>query len=361
MAKKASPRITQRASQKEKTKEDLYVRVPKPKNMDLGDVVESLFIPLTPAIGKKLEDFQVFRPSMTSFVWALPNALLFAVQQVPASRQKILRAEPLNAPVGPLARLRHRSRELADLAADEVVVEIPKVGDFRLKIDKDENDNVDLEMVGDEADVTFSLERGPVRLSFFLRSSVRTDKILAVSWLGWPEGKRDSTTVLRVASLALNTIRDLPPFRLLSGIELTHVPAMGTSMGAYATVQAPSPEFNIPLMLWQDNTETQQAELVADGVVAVKVDLDTAALNQPGLNILLTPKDDKLESFEKYRQAIKDAVTTYFLEKFGAEETRSIKEDIICGELSPGAVERITEVGGQINKIDSVPHQALIS
>jgi hypothetical protein len=221
---------------------------------------------------------------------------------------------------------------------------------WRYKLRRDDNDVVTLEAADD--DHTFELPRGAIHVSVYLRSP-RVNRVMAVSFIGHVGRPGNVETMGRVASMVLNSMSHLPEFRVLAGIETVVVPAAPNrpTPARKSSFSRPA-AFTTQVYLFDDALNP-----VASGLVGVEFDLENANPTSGKLLSRVTPEETLAEAFESYRGVFDLALAGALKATMSDEDVAEITYDIILGGVSEGTIDRLIEVGEQLQSVDLSPTQ----
>jgi hypothetical protein len=313
-------------------KEALFVQVPVP-----DDTVE--FHDLTRFVGKIMP---FASPKATCGMRVSPDTVAFTLLHLTKKTAVSLVGRPVEMPRGPLARLERRALELGDIPAGRVIVEMDDVvADYALE--RDENGVVELAPNGE--DHGFELPKSAVKLAMYFKSPI-VGRTLAVGFIGHPGRPGADETLRRVASKALFSLAQLSQFRVLSDIESVTVPMPPRSVNKFVRKAEQKANAVIPVYLYSGDNPPFP---VANGEVAVEVDLDSANHATGRLLFHFTPSETIAEHFEAYRPILDSTVGTLLKGHLGDDDVKAITIDIVLGEVGAGTIERLREALGTMS------------
>lgn len=331
-------------------RESFSYRVPAPQSSDGAERAMGMWVPAKSAIGSVLP--QHSKPEMTVFSHSYDDVIAFSVLRITkAQRSKFVETE-IKVPYGSLTRLVKRSRELnGTVKGDDTAlvdptnlrIEIEGSGDYDLVMTRDESNVVEIAMADGSDDVAWKSGKEAIRLSVFLLSPIR-QRTLAISWTGFMEKPGLNVSVLQVAARALNSIRDLPEFQLLSGIEKVRTP----DAGRFRRPSVSKAAFTMPAFLFTEeihNNVAPDEALVASGLVEVEIDLEELNSKAGRFKYHFRPDESLSESWEPYSEAAATAVNEAMVASLGAEHIAGIQTDIVLSEVDEKLVEALKEAG----------------
>ena len=307
--KKAKPR-----------KESLFVRVVAPdETVEFHDVTEHIGRPMPFAA-----------PRATLALRVTENAVVFSLLHLTKRAAAGLVEKPVELPRGPLARLERHAVELAITEPDRLIVEY---GDAKYEYRMDREANGVVELIGEDGEI--ELPRSAMQLTLHLMSP-SAKRPLTVGFIGHVGKPGGNDTVRRAAAMALNSVSQLPTFRVLTDILTVKVPAAPRTITRPTRKSEERAQVLVPVWLFD-----AEPALVAHGNLHVEVDLEQSNPATGRLLFIFTPDKAIAESFEPYRVALDSAVTQKIRTALGDSELKSIATDIVLGEVASGTVERV--------------------
>lgn len=351
------PTISKRSPQQPKTRArqsfHVCLEVDKGQGTDTARVTQ--FVNATAYIGQPLP---YRKPVVLVHTWTQDGVIAYSSAMPTTKGRKELFEKVVDLPYGALMRLTRRANELKTQipGVGIMAVELEKTQDATMffRMEKDENDVLDLVAVDKDGnpaeEVTIPLSPSSVRLSFYFRSPVKPDYVLAVSHTGHhgPPGKEESVT--RVVARAINAIRALPEFAFLARITKTNIPAMpgrSTSMG---TMMKPS--FTLETALYSD--EASGNEVVATGKLKVSLDMASVHLDET-IMIRLEP-DAALEPvFDAYRAMVHTGILEALHSQLGEAFLRQFAVDVILGTPTEEQAAEIIATGSALKSLHASP------
>ena len=303
-------------------KEALYVRVVAPdETVDFHDV--------TMHVGKPMP---FASPRATLAMRVTDQAVVFSLLHLTKRAAAGLVEKPVELPRGPLARLERHTLESGVTDPDRLIVEFE---DHRVEYSLDREPNGVVELIGD--DVSVELPRSAMQLTLHLMSpSAR--RPLTVGFIGHVGKPGSPDTLRRSAAMALNSISQLPAFRVLTDIQTVKVPAAPRTIVRPVRRAEERAQALLPIWLY-DGSVTPV--LVAHGNLHVEVDLEQSNPATGRLLYTYTPDQDLTPFFEPYRVAVDSAVTQKMRTALGDDELKAISTDIVLGEVASGTIERL--------------------
>jgi hypothetical protein len=308
-------------------KEALFIRVPAPDNT-------AEFHDATTHIGKAMP---FTNPKATCGMRVTPDAVVFSLLHLTKRAATGLAAKPLDLPRGPLARLERRVESLADLDQKTLVVDYEGV-EHRYEIERDANGVLELNSV--DEDLIIELPRSAVQVTLSLRSPI-SNRVLIVGFIGHVGKPGASEPLRRIAAMILFSISQLTQFRILSEVETVIVPSP-VRAGYKPAVRKAADRAQVMLPVWLFNDATPPAA-IAQGNVAIEIDLDQANHVTGRLLYNFSPDDNIAPYFDAYRAIIDQTVSAVVRTYLGDEEIKAITVDIVLGEVSTGTLERLRD------------------
>jgi hypothetical protein len=138
--------------------------------------------------------------------------------------------------------------------------------------------------------------------------------------------------------MVLNSISQLPAFRVLSEIETVKVPASPRSIARPVRKIEERAQAMVPLWLFKSDAEPI---LIGQGLIHVEIDLDQANPATGRLLFKCFPGNEIEQLFEPYKVAFDTAVSHKLRVALGDDEVKAISTDIVLGEVASGTVERL--------------------
>lgn len=320
-------------------KEALYVRVVAPdETVDFHDVTDH--------IGKAMP---FASPRATLAMRVTEQAVVFSLLHLTKRAATGLVEKPVELPRGPLARLERHAVDNAVSDIDTLVVEIGEQK-YTFRVERDPNGTV--ELVGDDGSI--ELPRAALQMTLHLGSS-SAKRPIVVGFIGHVGKPGAMDTIRRSAAMVLNSITQLPAFRVITEIQTVKVPAAPRSIARPTRRADERAQVLIPVRFFDDEATPG---LVASGSVHVEVDLEDSNPTTGRLLYRFTADKATEAVFDQYRIMLDLAVTQKMMTVLGADELKSISTDIVLGEVATGTVERLQaalvnlEIG-----IDATPTQ----
>lgn len=314
-----------------------------------------IFFDETDSLGRKMK---YDRPEATCSMRATTSAVVFSLLKFSNRTRAAAVEKRLELPRGVLDRAERRAEALSkDLPENYIAVEIEDQV-FPLTIKRDENGVTTLETPEGVDDAVIELPKRALRLTIVLRSP-RGKKVVAGCFEGHLGKPEDKETVVRLAAFALNLLSGLPAFRLVAGVETVNVPP---SPARYAAVRptrkaADQVRVTVPVRLW---TGDENPQPVAQTLVEVRVDLDTANPVSGRLLFHITPDPAAAEVFEAYRTVTSEAALALVSQYLGPDEVTDLVYSIALGELGEGDLERLRSALATVTGLDLNPKQWVV-
>lgn len=313
-------------------KEALFVQVLH------GEDQTPLFFPATEHVGKPMPFAKWVG---TCAMRAKTSTVAFSYLCPSKNGRATIAERPLAIPHGPLSRLERDAEKYAEqLTADTVIVELDDVP-HTLTLDRDPNGLVSLDAVGE--DIVFELPKAAVRMSIYLKSP-KVDRVLAISAVSYLGKPGTAESLVHAASKNLYAIAGLQEFRFLSGIESVKVGAgLARGTSTRAPKAAAEVRFDVTAHLFDGQPP---APIAAPAIVKVTVDLENMSQTPGRLLLKLEPAEEISERFDAYRDNVDLAVNALLTEALGGpDQITALNYEIVLGEVSAGAVERLAEAG----------------
>jgi hypothetical protein len=213
----------------------------------------------------------------------------------------------------------------------------------------------------DDIDPRFMIPPSGVRLRVFLRSPVR-QRVIAYAFGGYLTRKPgECVTVTHAAALALNSVLQLAPFRMLSGLERIEVPP-ASGHAAVPSRDDTTVAFSVPVLL-----STDDGSPAAEGRVDGEIDLERLDPMTGGLCLHL--RADRLTwdpaalgtvRFEAYRPVLAKAIGELIDASLGADCVRDIAYAIALGELVGVDIAALCAATSHLPLLAAAPEQAKV-
>lgn len=304
-------------------KEALFVRVIAPdETMDFHDI--------STYIGKKMP-FTTPRATLAMRVTDL--SVGFSLLHLTKRSAQGLIQKDVEFPRGPLSKLERHSLSINNRDSNKIIVELDKANIFEYKLERDSSGILDL--IGE--DVPLELPKSAVQLVLHLYSE-SAKRPIVIGFIGHVGKPGSPETIRRIASMVLNSITQLPAFRVLSDIETVKVPASPRSIARPTRKNDERAQTSVPLWLFKSDTEPT---LIASGGVHIEIDLEQANPATGRLLFKCYPGKEIESVYESYKVALDTAVNHKLRVALGDDEVKAISTDIVLGEVASGTVERL--------------------
>lgn len=304
-------------------KEALFVRVVAPdESMDFHDI--------STYIGRKMP-FTTPRATLAMRVTDL--TISFSLLHLTKRSAQSLAQKDVDFPRGPLSKLERHGLALNNSDASKIIVELDKDSKFEYNIEREQNGLV--EIVGEDNPIELPKSAVQVVIHLFSKSANRPVIIGFIGHVGKP-GTAETTR--RITSMVLNSISQLPAFRILTEIETVKVPASPRTIARPVRKSEDKAQGMIPLWFYKSDLEPV---LIGSGNVHIEIDLDQANPATGRLLFNLVADKEIEENFEPYRVALDTAINHKLRVYLGDDEVKAISTDIVLGEVATGTVERL--------------------
>lgn len=304
-------------------KEALFVRVVAPdESMDFHDI--------STYIGKKMP-FTTPRATLAMRVTDL--TISFSLLHLTKKSAQSLAQKDVDFPRGPLSKLERHGLAINNTEPSKIIVELDKGSRFEYNIEREQNGVI--EIVGEDNPIELPKSAVQLVIHIFSKSANRPIVIGFIGHVGKPG---TAETIRRVTSMVLNSISQLPAFRILTEIETVKVPASPRTIARPVRKSEEKAQGFIPLWLFKSD---QEPVLIASGNVHIEIDLDQANPATGRLLFNLTSAKELESVIEPYKVALDTAINHKLRVYLGDDEVKAISTDIVLGEVATGTVERL--------------------
>lgn len=335
-------------------KEDLFMRV----------VVDDapVFLNVTNHVGKKSP--YSTKVKSTVGVRASNQVMAYSLLQVTKSAAKQMMQRPLQIPRGTLTVLEAQALDYVkkDSLADDEIVAVMDKEEYRFASTVDDAGILSLEPQFE--DDPYELPPRALRIDFYLRSK-KVDRVLAVGFSGHLDRRPgESETRTRTVLKVITNLLALANFSLLTDFNAVDLPMPPAGPPVAPKRKADDRvEFKIPVRLFTEDAqpvmvgEEESEQYPAQGNVSVEIDLDHANASTGQLLYHITPDEALKPAFGPYKDNMANFVTMVVNEVIGDEERRDLTYDIVLGDVSAGAIERMQKATADLGGVDLTPTQ----